>query len=113
MQEIFDNLYQESKQDKKFYNLYDQIISEKNILLAYRTIKSNSGSKTAGTDELVINDLKNLNPNQLISFIRETLEDYKPKAVKRVFIPKESGGKRPLGIPTIIDRLIQQMIKQT
>lgn len=112
MQDTFDNLYQESKQDRSFYNLYDQIISERNILLAYRTIKSNSGSITAGTDGLVINDLKNLNPNQLISFIRETLKDYKPKAVKRVFIPKESGGKRPLGIPTIIDRLIQQMIKQ-
>lgn len=107
MQDTFDNLYQESKQDKRFYNLYDQIISDRNILLAYRTIKSNAGSKTAGTDELIIDDLKSLNPNELISYIRETLGDYKPKAVKRVLIPKESGGKRPLGIPTIIDRLIQ------
>ncbi len=112
MQETFDNLYKESGQNRNFYNLYDDIISESNILLAYRTIKSNTGSKTAGTDNVVIEDLKKLSSYELISMIREKLKDYKPKAVKRTFIPKENGDKRPLGIPAIIDRLIQQMIKQ-
>lgn len=112
MQETFDNLYKESCTGKKFYNLYDMIISEKNILLAYRSIKNNTGSKTAGTDKIIMEDLKELTTNQLITLIRQTLRDYKPKAVRRTFIPKENGDKRPLGIPTIIDRLIQQMIKQ-
>ncbi|QNO13364.1 group II intron reverse transcriptase/maturase [Alkalicella caledoniensis] len=112
MQETFDNLHEESKLSKKFYNLYDLIISEENILLAYRSIKSNSGAKTAGIDNTVIGDLKELTPKQLVSLIQTKLGNYKPKAVRRIFIPKENGDQRPLGIPTIIDRLIQQMIKQ-
>ncbi len=112
MQATFDNLYKESRSNNIFRNLYDLIISENNILLAYRSIKSNSGSKTAGIDNLIIDNLKKLTSYQLICLIRETLRDYKPKAVKRTFIPKENGDKRPLGIPSIIDRLIQQMIKQ-
>ena len=52
MQKVFDRLYSESKDGKTFDKLIDIIFSEENILLAYRNIKSNDGSKTPGTDNL-------------------------------------------------------------
>lgn len=58
MQETFDRLYEESQGNKSFHGLYELITSENNILLAYRTIKSNKGSKTAGTDLFTIDNYK-------------------------------------------------------
>lgn len=113
MQETFDWLYSKSSEnDTKGIDLYSLIISEKNILLAYRMIKSNTGSKTAGTDNLTINDYKMKDQKQFILEIRKTLENYQPKSVRRIEIPKSNGKMRPLGIPTMQDRLIQQMFKQ-
>lgn len=112
LQQTFDTLYAESKEGKIFNRLYELVIAESNILLAYRTIKSNKGSKTAGIDKETIDKFKDMNKNDFVEHIRNTLKDYKPKAVRRVYIPKENGDVRPLGIPTIEDRTIQQMIKQ-
>lgn len=112
MQNTFDKLYSESKEGKNFRGLYEIITSRNNILLAYRTIKSNKGSKTAGTDELIIEDYKTNCEEEFVEYIKGVLTDYKPKSVRRVFIPKANGDKRPLGIPSMIDRLIQQMFKQ-
>lgn len=112
MQETFDRLYEESQGNKSFHGLYELITSENNILLAYRTIKSNKGSKTAGTDLFTIDNYKPMYKKEFLSLVCKQLEIYKPKAVKRVFIPKSNGDKRPLGIPTMFDRLIQQMIRQ-
>lgn len=113
MQETFDWLYQCSLTNQTFgINLYDIIISENNILLAYRTIKSNTGSKTAGIDRQTIQDFTIKNQDEFIKEIRLTMKDYKPQMVRRVDIPKPNGKTRPLGIPTMRDRLIQQMIKQ-
>lgn len=113
MQEVFDNLYERSQNNSlKGFDLYRCIISEKNILLAYRTIKNNKGSNTSGVDETTIRDIKQLNKVELVSKIRFTLKDYHPNKVRRVDIPKDNGETRPLGIPTILDRIIQQMFKQ-
>ncbi|WP_053377446.1 group II intron reverse transcriptase/maturase [Paenibacillus sp. FJAT-27812] len=106
-----DYLYLKSKANKSV-NLYERIISRENILLAYRTIKSNTGSKTKGTDGLTIDDFKKTNIEEYIDYIRKCLENYKPNSVRRVEIPKSNGKTRPLGIPTMRDRLIQQMFKQ-
>lgn len=110
--ETFSQLYEDSKHGKSFKDLYELIISEKNILLAYRRIKSNTGSKTPGIDGFTIDSYKNLPKDEFIKKVRKRLFNYKPKAVRRVFIPKPNGDLRPLGIPSMIDRLIQQMIKQ-
>ena len=76
MQETFDWLYQRSLENRtKGINLYDIIISERNILLAYRIIKSNTGSKTAGVDNQTISDYKMKNKAQFIREIRESLGD--------------------------------------
>lgn len=113
MQETFDMLYERSKANAtRGLNLYDIIISESNILLAYRNIKANTGSKTEGTDGLTIEDYKILDKDKFIQEIRKCLKSYKPNPVRRVEIPKPNGKKRPLGIPTMRDRLIQQMFKQ-
>ncbi|KKB43846.1 group II intron reverse transcriptase/maturase [Bacillus thermotolerans] len=112
MQGVFDDLYARSKDGETFSNLLELILEENNILLAYRNIKANKGSKTAGTDEFDIDHYKGLKKGEFIELIKKTLMSYKPKAVRRVFISKANGGKRPLGIPTMLDRLIQQMFKQ-
>ena len=85
---------------------------EENIRLAYRNLKKNSGSMTAGVDGKTIEDIKSLKESAVISEVRKKLDDYKPQSVRRVFIPKSNGKQRPLGIPTIWDRLIQQCILQ-
>lgn len=112
MTETFSSLFERSQKGEIFNRLYEFIISEENILLAYRKIKKNKGSETAGTDSFTIEKYKNINKDEFIKLIRETLACYKPQPVKRVMIPKDNGDKRPLGIPTMLDRLIQQMIKQ-
>ena len=87
--------------------------SKQNIRLAYRNLKGNTGSKTKGTDGKTIEDISKLNDEMLIKEVRARLEDYNPLPVRRVYIPKPgSDKKRPLGIPTIWDRLIQQCILQ-
>lgn len=112
VQPMLDQLYAESKQGRYFTKLYDFIISEENILLAYRNIKANTGSKTKGTNGHTIQHIAKMNKNQLIRIMRRRLKDYEPDAVRRVYIPKPNGDKRPLGIPTIEDRLIQQAFLQ-
>ncbi|WP_245157068.1 group II intron reverse transcriptase/maturase [Anaerovorax sp. IOR16] len=87
-------------------------MSEENIKLAYRNLKTNKGSKTAGVDRKTIENLKRWNDQQLIANIVKSLEWYTPNKIRRVEIPKANGKTRPLGIPTIKDRLIQQCILQ-
>lgn len=112
IQQEFDELYKKSKKNCKFTDLLSIITSEENIKLAYRNIKKNHGSKTAGTDGKTIQDLEKWQTETLINHIRKNLEYYEPQTIRRVEIPKPNGKKRPLGIPTIMDRLIQQCIYQ-
>lgn len=112
IQNIFDMLYRKSSEGYNFYKLYELIIKEENILLAYRNLKKNSGSKTKGTDNQTIKNLETLSNEELISLVRNKLNNYYPKSVRRVYIPKANGKMRPLGIPTIVDRLIQQCLLQ-
>ena len=113
MQHIYDELYAQSKNGNNFYKLLEIIGSEQNICLAYRNLKTNSGSKTAGTDGLTIDDIKHLCDEDIIMKVRSSLDNYQPKSVRWVFIPKSGSDKmRPLGIPCIWDRLVQQCILQ-
>lgn len=112
MQDIQDRLYMQSSKGTKFTHLMEIITSENNILLAYRNIKKNSGSNTKGVDGKNISHLANLEPDTLIKLVQNKLKNYFPNKVRRVEIPKPDGKLRPLGIPTIMDRLIQQCILQ-
>ncbi|WP_294240711.1 group II intron reverse transcriptase/maturase [Pseudobutyrivibrio sp.] len=114
MQKVFDELYEKSKNEETFGNLTDIIFSKGNILLAYRNIKANKGSVTPGTDNLTIKDIEKLTPEQVVVQIRTIAmgKGYHPRLVRRKSIPKPNGKMRPLGIPCIWDRLIQQCVKQ-
>jgi len=92
-------------------NLMAQVISKENMSLAYQRVVRNKGS--AGIDGMKVEELK----SYLYSHwedIKDKLEKgtYQPQAVRKVEIPKSGGGKRMLGIPTVVDRMIQQGIHQ-
>ncbi len=112
IQELYDELYQKATKGEAFTDLMQYIISEENIMLAYRNIKNNKGSDTEGTDGFVMEDYKEWNKAELISHVVTSLKNYNPKSVRRVEILKPNGKIRPLGIPCMEDRIIQQCIKQ-
>lgn len=111
-QEMFDDLYEKSQKGYKFNNLLDVIKDPRNIELAYRNIKKNKGSKTKGANKSTIIDIGNECTEEIVRYVQRRLEHYEPHMVKRVEIPKSNGKTRPLGIPTIEDRLVQQCIYQ-
>jgi RNA-directed DNA polymerase len=91
--------------------LLDRILSSENLRTAYHRVVANKGS--AGADGMEVEALKpylNENWKQIEEQLRAG--KYKPKAVRRVEIPKQGGGVRKLGIPTVTDRFIQQAIAQ-
>lgn len=112
MQSCLDNLYSQSVNGHNFYDLINVIRSNENIRLAYRNIKKNTGSKTAGFNQLTIEDIKDLSVEKVIVKVQSMLQSYHPEKVRRVYIPKANGKTRPLGIPTIWDRILQQCILQ-
>lgn len=114
-QSVKDDLYNRAKNNEVFDNLMELILSEENIKEAYRNIKKNKGSQTPGTDGKTIKDIQALTTEEVIDNVRKFVsgkQGYRPKPVRRKMIPKQNGGSRPLGIPCIWDRLIQQCIKQ-
>ena len=116
LQSTFDELYAKSANGGIFTNIMDLILSRENILLAYRNMKANKGSYTPGTDNLTIESIGVLTPEEVIQQVRfivsGSCHGYRPRPVRRKDIPKPNGSTRPLGIPCIWDRLIQQCIKQ-
>lgn len=111
-QKIQDKLYAESMDGMMFTKLVEIITLPENIKLAYRNIKKNKGSKTAGTDGKTIQHLEKLSEEKLVVLVQRKFSWYVPQSVRRVEIPKDNGKTRPLGIPTIMDRLVQQCVLQ-
>lgn len=112
VQSIYDDLYQRGFKNQKFHSLMKLIMSKENLLLAYRNIKRNKGSFTPSCDFKTIRDIGNLSEPQYLEKMKRKLENYNPSVVRRKEIPKPNGKMRPLGIPSIWDRLIQQSILQ-
>jgi RNA-directed DNA polymerase len=89
----------------------EEVLSRENMSRALKRVKENKGS--AGVDEMTVEELEPYLKEEWPRIRKEVLEGrYRPKPVKRVMIPKPDGGKRPLGIPTVLDRLIQQAVHQ-
>ncbi len=112
LQIVHDELYLRSLRGATFTNLMDRIMDERNVRLAYRNLKTNKGKNTPGTDGKIITDLERLSTDELAELVRSRLQNFQPQVIRRVMIPKPNGKERPLGIPTIEDKLVQQCIKQ-
>jgi RNA-directed DNA polymerase len=106
-------LYQKAKGEPnyRFYLLYDKIYREDILAHAYELVKSNQGAP--GVDGQSFWGIQTLGLEEWLNGIREDLrgKTYRPQAVRRVMIPKPGGGERPLGIPTIRDRVVQTAAK--
>lgn len=93
----------------KMHSVYGQILVQRKLMSAWQQVKDNKGS--GGIDGVTIDSFK-ANEEENISNLLAKLKDkmYKPTSVKRVYIPKKNGKMRPLGIPTIEDRIVQQSV---
>lgn len=91
--------------------LLEEILSRENMRLAYKKVKANKGA--GGVDGIEIEDINAYLKENWVS-IRDQIRrrKYRPKPVRRVEIPKPNGGVRRLGIPTVVDRIIEQAIAQ-
>lgn len=108
-----EKLYQKAKQERgyKFYVLYDKMFIPYMLRQAWKSVKSNGGAP--GVDRVTIADIESQGVEFYLNELGEELRRqlYKPQAVKRVMIPKANGGERPLGIPTVRDRIAQTVCK--
>src|SRR5690554_2429842 len=106
-------LYQKAKQEKdyRFYVLYDKIFQDYILEEAYKRARLKNGSP--GVDGQTFAAIEKAGRREFLSSIKEELRTrtYRPQAVRRVWIEKEGGGQRPLGIPTIKDRVAQAASK--
>jgi group II intron reverse transcriptase/maturase len=109
--EEMKHLHKLAKRDpsKRFNHLWDILTDPKWLMQAWEEIRSNKGSMTAGIDALIAVDI---DPERIQSLSeRMKAGRYRPKPVRRVYIPKANGKTRPLGIPTLEDRIVQQALR--
>ncbi len=96
---------------RRFHALFDKVYRKDVLYLAWHKVRANQGS--AGIDKRTIEDIEFYGVEKLIEEIQDELKQgkYNPPPVRRVYIPKKDGAKRPLGIPTVKDRIIQTATK--
>jgi len=113
IRELQRKLYRKAKEepDYRFYLLYDKIYREDILTHAYELAKANQGAP--GVDGQTFDEIETVGREKWLAGIREDLraKTYRPQPVRRVLIPKPGGGERPLGIPTIRDRVVQTAAK--
>jgi group II intron reverse transcriptase/maturase len=93
----------------RFDHLWDKLISPEWLMHAWEEIRSNKGSMTAGIDSMIATDIDPERSQRLSKRLKTGR--YRPKPVRRVYIAKANGKMRPLGIPTLEDRIVQQALR--
>jgi group II intron reverse transcriptase/maturase len=115
IRELQRKLYQKAKQEKefRFYLLYDKVYRMDILDHAYKLVKANKGD--CGVDGVTFESIEKMEGGEqgYLDSIAKELEEkvYKPMPVRSVYIPKTDGSRRPLGIPTIKDRMVQMAVK--
>jgi RNA-directed DNA polymerase len=113
IRELQRKLYAKAKQERsyRFYALYDKIHRTDILAYAYDLAKANGGAP--GMDNQSFNEIEAIGRESWLAGVRKELIEkvYRPQPVRRVMIPKAGGGERPLGIPTIRDRVVQTAAK--
>lgn len=107
---VLNNLVKHSNvSGYKFERLYRILFNEQMFFVAYQRIYAKQGNMTAGTDGKTIDEMSLQRIESLITSLRN--ETYRPNPAKRVYIPKKDGKKRPLGIPSFEDKLVQEVVR--
>ena len=113
VRQLQNKLYLTAKKcdSRRFHALYDKVYRDDVLFEAWKRVKANKGS--SGVDGIGIEDIEEMGIEKYLSEIKSELMDgkYKPSPVKRVMIPKPDGSERPLGIPTVKDRIVQMATK--
>ena len=113
VRQLQDRLWAAAKQspERRFHALYDRIWRSDVLQEAWKRVKKNRGS--AGLDAQTIAEVEELGVERFLSAIRDELRagEYRPSATLRRYIPKADGKQRPLGIPTVRDRVVQMAAK--
>ena len=92
--------------------LMEEILSEKNLKMAIKKVKQNKGA--LGVVKMTVKEVEQWFEQYREELISKMMnKQYRPMPVKRVYIPKPNGKQRPLGIPTVVDRVIQQAVAKT
>jgi RNA-directed DNA polymerase len=103
-----------SQQGRSFHRLFNLLRTKRLVEVALDNVLANAGAKTAGVDGMTKGDLNTRQKRErLIEEVRQELssKSYRPAPVRRVYIPKPNGDRRPLGIPTLKDRVVQEMLR--
>ena len=95
--------------DYKYERLYRYLFSEEMFAVAYQRIYAKQGNMTPGTDGKTIDEMSLERIERLIVSLKD--ESYQPHPARRVYIPKKNGKKRPLGIPSFEDKLVQEVVR--
>lgn len=112
MQDIFDSLYKKSKTNCVFKNLYDLIIKDENILLAYKIVKLNNKNNQKGLNNRTLEFWDNIPTKDLIDYIKLRLNYYQPQKLHKLNNTKLYTSSNPIFLSCIEDKIIQQCIKQ-
>lgn len=112
-QQTQDQMYQEAREGKRnFYGLLELATNPVTIITAIHRVKANKGRNTPGSDEKRMKDILNMDYEEVIQLVQQAIQDYHPTPVRRVWIDKPGKKEqRPLGIASILDRIVQEIVR--